>query len=228
MLEGLKNAGSTFTRMTGTMFKPHIGRNIQAYVNNLIVKSTNRASHVSDLAETFANMRRAGLKLNPEKCVFGVTKGKILGCLISAKRIEANPDKLRENREMEEPKTKKDIQKLNGRVAALNRFISRSAERSLPFFKALKGKGTIEWGLEQSKAFTELKEYIEKMPTLSPPRHRSRFSCTWPLQKLWSTLLWCERWRLKKESFSVLSISFLKPYQAPNCYILNWRKLLTR
>jgi hypothetical protein len=86
-------------------------------------------------------MRRAGLKLNPDKCVFGVTKGKILGCLISAKRIEANPDKIKAIREMEEPKTKKDIQKLNGRVAALNRFISRSAERSLPFFKALKGKG---------------------------------------------------------------------------------------
>jgi hypothetical protein len=169
MPEGLKNAGSTFTRMTGTVFKPQIGRNIQAYVDDLIVKSSNRASHVSDLAETFANMRRAGLKLNPEKCVFGVTKGKILGCLISAKRIKANPDKISAIREMEEPKTMKDIQKLNGRVAALNRFISRSVERSLPFFKALKSKGTIEWGPEQSKAFAELKEYIEKMAILSPP-----------------------------------------------------------
>jgi hypothetical protein len=168
MPEGLKNAGSTFTIMTGTVFTPQIGRNIQAYVDDLIVKSTNRASHVSDLAETFANMRRAGLKLNPEKCVFRVTKGKILGCLISAERIEANPDKIKAIREMEEPKTK-DIQKLNGRVAALNRFISRSAERSLPFFKALKGKETIEWGPEQSKAFAELKEYIEKMAILSPP-----------------------------------------------------------
>jgi hypothetical protein len=133
------------------------------------VKSGDRASHVSDLAKTFANMRRAGLKLNPEKCVFGVTKGKILGCLISAKRIEANPDKIRAIREMEEQKTKKDIQKLNGRVAALNRFIFRSFERSLPFFKALKGKGKIEWGPEQSKATIELKEYIEKMAILSPP-----------------------------------------------------------
>jgi hypothetical protein len=70
---------------------------------------------------------------------------------------------------MEEPKTKKDIQKLNGRVAAVNRFISRSTERSLPFFKALKGKGKIEWGPEESKAFSELKEYIEKMAILSPP-----------------------------------------------------------
>jgi hypothetical protein len=104
------------------------------------VKSGDKAGHISDLAETFANMKRAGLKLNPEKCVFGVTKRKILVCLISAKRIEANPDKIRAIKEMEEPKTKKDIHKLNGRAAALNRFISGSTERSLPFFKALKGK----------------------------------------------------------------------------------------
>jgi hypothetical protein len=128
MPEGLKNVGPTFTRMTREVFKPQIGRNIQAYINELIVKSGERANHISALAETFANMRRAGLQLNPEKCIFGVTKGKILGCLISAKRIEANPDKIKAIKEMEETKTKKDIQKLNGRVAALNRFISRSAK----------------------------------------------------------------------------------------------------
>jgi hypothetical protein len=169
MPEGLKNAGPTFTRMTGEVFKPQIGKNIQAYIDDLIVKSGDKANHISDLAETFANMRRARLKLNSEKCVFGVTKGKILGCLISAKRTEANPDKIKAIREMEEPKTKKVIQKLNGRVAALNRFISRSTERSLPFFKVLKGKGKIEWGPEQSKSFAELKTYIEEMAILSPP-----------------------------------------------------------
>jgi hypothetical protein len=144
MPKGSKNVDPTFTRMTGEVLKPQIFNNIQAYIDDLIVKSGERANHISDLAETFANMRRAGLKLNPKKCIFGVTKGKILGCLISAKRIEANPDKIKAIREMEEPKTKKDIQKLNGRVAALNRFISKSAKRSLPFFKALKGKGKIE------------------------------------------------------------------------------------
>jgi hypothetical protein len=154
--------------MIGKVFKPQIGRNIQAYVDDLIVKSGDRANHISDMAETFANMRRAGLKLNPEKCVFGVTKGKILGCLIPAKRIEANPGKIKAIREMEEPKTK-DIKKLNGRLAALNRFITRFAERSLPFFKALKGKGKIEWEPEQSKAFAELKAYIEEMAILAPP-----------------------------------------------------------
>jgi hypothetical protein len=148
MPKGLKNTDPTFTRMTREVFKSQIGRNIQAYVDDLIAKSGERANHISDLAETFANMRRGGLKLNPEKCVFGVTNGKILGCLISAKRIEANLDKIKDINETEKPKTKKDIQKLNGRVAALNRFIYRSAERTLPFFRALKGKGKIEWGPE--------------------------------------------------------------------------------
>jgi hypothetical protein len=78
-------------------------------------------------------------------------KGMILGCLIFAKRIEANPDKIRAIREMEEPKTNKDIQKLNGRVTTLNRIISRSAERSLPFFKALKGKGKLSGALSRAK-----------------------------------------------------------------------------
>jgi hypothetical protein len=161
--------------MTGEVFKLQIGRNIQAYVDDLIVKSGERSNDISDSAETFANMRRAGLKLNLEKCVFGVTKGKILGCLISSKKIEVNPNKIKAIREMEEPKTK-DIQQLNGRVAALNRFISRSVELHLqirrakpPFFKALKGKGKIEWELEQRKAFAELKAYIEEITILSPP-----------------------------------------------------------
>jgi hypothetical protein len=107
MPEGLKNVGPTFTRMAEEVFKLQIGKNIQAYVDDLIVKSGDRAGHVSDLAETFANMRRARLGLNPEKCVFEVTKGKILGCLISEKRIEANPDKIRAIMEMEEPKQRK-------------------------------------------------------------------------------------------------------------------------
>jgi hypothetical protein len=77
--------------MTGTVFKPQIGRNIQAYVDNLIVKSSNRASHVGYLAETFANMRRAGLKLNPEKCVFGVTKGKIWDASSPPKELKPTP-----------------------------------------------------------------------------------------------------------------------------------------
>jgi hypothetical protein len=143
MPKGLKNASPTLTRMIGEVFKPQNGRNIQAYVDDLIVKSDEMSNHISDLAKTFANMRRVGLKLNQEKCVFGVTKGKSLGCLILAKKIEENPNKIKRPGRWKSQKQKKDIQNLSGQIAALNGFISKSAERSLPFFKALKSKGRI-------------------------------------------------------------------------------------
>ena len=101
------------------------------------MKSIRRSDHIRDLAETFTNLRVANLKLNPKKCVFGVQRGKVLGCLVSTKGIEANPDKIKALLEMQEPTSVKDVQKLTGRVAALNRFIPRAAERSLPFFQIL-------------------------------------------------------------------------------------------
>jgi hypothetical protein len=91
-------------------------------------------NHISDLAETFTNLRTANLKLNPEKCIFGIHKGKVIGCLVSTKGIEANPDKIKALVEMQDPVSVKDVQKLTGIVAALNRFIPRAAKRSLPFF----------------------------------------------------------------------------------------------
>ena len=92
---------------------------------------------MADLAETFASLRRANLSLNPEKCVFGIDKGKVLGCLVSTKGIEANPDKVKALQSMEEPQSVRDVQKLTGRIATLNRFIPRSADQSSPFFKTL-------------------------------------------------------------------------------------------
>jgi hypothetical protein len=83
MPEGLKNAGGSFNRMTAKVLHSRIGRNVLTYVDDIIVKSTKQDNHIADLQETFANFRQAGLKLNLEKCVFGVKKGKFLGCLVS-------------------------------------------------------------------------------------------------------------------------------------------------
>jgi hypothetical protein len=80
---GLKNAGCTFSRMLAIVLHPQIRRNILAYVDDIVVKSVLRKDHISDLVETFANLRAVNLKLNPEKCVFGIHKGKVLGCLVS-------------------------------------------------------------------------------------------------------------------------------------------------
>jgi hypothetical protein len=116
---------------------PQLRRNILAYVNDIVVKSIQRRDHINDLAETFANLRAANLKLKKksEKCIH---KGKILGCLVSTKGIKTNPDKIKALVEMQDPVSVKDVQKLTGRVAALNRFIPKAAERCLPFFQVLR------------------------------------------------------------------------------------------
>jgi hypothetical protein len=78
MPEGLKNAGGSFSRMTTKVLHSQIGRNVLTYVDDIIVKSTKQENHIVDLQETFANFRQAGLKLNPEKCVFGVKRASSL------------------------------------------------------------------------------------------------------------------------------------------------------
>jgi hypothetical protein len=159
MPEGLKNAGGSFSRMTDKVLHSQIDRNVLTYVDDIIVKRTKQENHIADLQETFANFRQAGLKLNPEKCVFGVKKGKFLGCLVSTKGIEANPNKIEAILQMEPPNMKKGAQRLAGRLASLNRFISRSAERDLPFFEILKPTKVFQWGPAQQRAFEELKQY---------------------------------------------------------------------
>jgi hypothetical protein len=107
MPEGLKNAGGSFSRMTAKVLHSQIGRNVLTYVDDIIVKSTKQENHIADLHETFANFRQAGLKFNREKCVFGVKKGKFLGCLVSTKGIEVNPSKIESILQMEPPNSKK-------------------------------------------------------------------------------------------------------------------------
>jgi hypothetical protein len=169
MPEGLKNAGGSFSRMTAKVLHSQIGRNVLSYVDDIIVKSTRQKNHVTNLQETFANFRRVGLKLNPEKCVFEVKKGKFLGCLVSTKGIKANPSKIEAILRMEPPKSRKGAQRLTERLASLNRFISRSPERNLPFFEVLKSAEVFQWGPAQEKAFEELKQYLIELTTLTPP-----------------------------------------------------------
>ena len=89
--------------------------------------------------------------------------------MITERGIEANPVKIEDIRRMQPPTTKKGVQKLTGRLASLNRFISRSAEKSLPFFKVLKGSENFHWGPEQDKAFEDLKQYLENLAVMTSP-----------------------------------------------------------
>jgi hypothetical protein len=173
MPEGLKNTECTFSRMIAIVLHPQLRRNILAYVDDKVIRSVQRRDHISDLVETFANLRAANLRLNPEKCVFNIHKGKVLGCLVSTKGIEANPDKIKAPIEMQDLVFVKVVQKLTGRVAALNRFIPRAAERSLPLFQVLRSTKNFQWSETQKQAFQELKDYLSNMTKLCPPEPRS-------------------------------------------------------
>jgi hypothetical protein len=162
---GLKNAGATYQRLVNKMFKAQIGRNMEVYVDDMLVKSTKSIDHVHDLREAFETLKRYGMKLNPAKCAFGVSSGKFLGYMVSSRGIEANPEKIRAILEMQSPKTTKQLQQLTGRLAALNQFISRSTDKCLPFFKIL--RKAFEWSNECEEAFTQLKKYLTSTPLLS-------------------------------------------------------------
>jgi hypothetical protein len=169
MPKGLKNARGSFSKMTSKVLSTQIDMNVLTYVDDIIVRCTKQENHIADLQETFANFRKVGLKLNLGKCIFEVKKGKFLGCLVSTKAIEANPSKIEAILQMEPPKSRKGAQRLTGRLASLNRFISRSEERNLPFFKVLKSVEVFQWGSTQQKAFKDLKQYVIQLATLSPP-----------------------------------------------------------
>jgi hypothetical protein len=163
----VKNAGATYQRLVNKMFQMQIGRNMEVYVDDMLVKSLTTGGHVADLAEAFENLRRYQMKLNPQKCAFGVDSRKFLGFMVSHRGIEANPDKVRAILEIPSPRTMKQLQQLTGRLAALNRFVSRSSDKCLPFFKVL--KKAFNWTEECERAFGELKIYLANPPLLSRP-----------------------------------------------------------
>jgi hypothetical protein len=142
-------------------------KNVFTYVYDIVVTSKKKSTPIDDLTETLANMREAQLELNLKKCVFDIQRGKVLGCLMSVEGIEANLDKINAIVHMNPPQSKKEVQKLTDRIAALNRFISKLVEQSLPFFIVLRGSISFHWGPEQQQAFDQLKEHIQKLPTLS-------------------------------------------------------------
>jgi hypothetical protein len=134
----LKNADATYQRAIQACFKRQLNKNVEAYVDDVVVKTRNSERLIADLEETFASLREYRWKLNPNKCVFGVPSGKLLGFIISHRGIEANPEKISAITNMRAPTCIKDVQKLTGCMAALNRFISKLGELGLPFFKLLK------------------------------------------------------------------------------------------
>ncbi|GJS00908.1 reverse transcriptase domain-containing protein [Tanacetum coccineum] len=170
---GLKNAGATYQRLVDKVFSHQIGRNLKTYVDDIVIKSTSEKEMLKYIQETFKRFRSINMKLNPKKFSFGVEEGPFLGHLITKQGIKANPSKIKAVTDLDQPRTLKDIQSLNGKLAAINRFLSKGAERSLAFFKVLKGykhKKSIQWTTEADKALEEMKKLVQVLPTLTAPR----------------------------------------------------------
>src|SRR6266498_1876220 len=157
---GLKNAGATYQRAMQRCLHDQLGRNVEAYVDDVVIKSRVREDLISDLSETFANLRRFRWKLDPDKYVFGVSSGKLLGFIMSYRGIEANPEKLKDIFRMNSPTKLKDVEKLTGCMAALSHFISHLGEQAMPFYKLLKKQDKFQWTPEAQQAFDKLKEFL--------------------------------------------------------------------
>jgi len=166
---GLKNAGATYQRFMDQIFKGMIGRNLEVYVDDLVVKSNSIEQHVKDLAEVFTTLNNSNMRLNPEKCVFGVDGGRFLGFMLTNRGIEANPEKCEAISSMRSPKNLKEVQRLMGRLAALSRFMPKLAEKAKPILKLLKKATRFHWDEACEQSFESIKQFLTSPPILQRP-----------------------------------------------------------
>ena len=131
---GLKNVGFTYQRMMTRMFEPQLGKSIEVYIDDMVVKSKVVSEHVGDLENIFEILRKHKLHFNASKCSFSVGSGKFLGYLVTHQGIEVNPNQIKAINSLQSPQNPKEVHKLTGMIAALNRFIFRSVDRYKPFF----------------------------------------------------------------------------------------------
>jgi len=148
---------------------PLLGRMVQAHVDDMVVTFVKKEQHVVDLEELFATIAKYNLKLNPEKCVFGVEARKFIRFLLTERGIEANLDKCVAIIEMRSPATVKEVQQLTGRMAAPSHFLSASGDKGYPYFQCLKKNNRFLWTSKCEEAFVKLKEYLANPPVLGKP-----------------------------------------------------------
>ncbi|GKB99028.1 reverse transcriptase domain-containing protein [Tanacetum coccineum] len=158
---GLKNVGATYLRLVDKSFQKQICRNLEVYVDDMVIKSRTKQEIIRDIEETFKTLREINMKLNPKKCTFGIEEGMFLGYKVNTKGIKVYPNKVETVLGLPSPKCLKDLQRLNGKLSSLNRFLAKLAEKSLPFFKTLKKctkNSDFQWSAEAEAAFRQMKK----------------------------------------------------------------------
>ena len=177
---GLRNAGATYQRCMTQVFGDNIGRTVEAYADDIVVKSRKASDLLDDLEEK-------GIKLNPEKCVFGVPRGMLLGFIVSKHGIEANPEKISVVTNMGPIWDLKGVHRVMRCLAALSRFISRLGEKGLPLYRLLRKSKRFSWTPEAEEALTKLKALLTNPPPswYQQPRARPSYSMS-PQRPRWS------------------------------------------
>ncbi|GJW76004.1 reverse transcriptase domain-containing protein [Tanacetum coccineum] len=161
--------------LVDSAFQTQLGRNLEAYVDDMVIKIKTEQEMIMDIADSFDNLQKSNMKLNPKRCSFSVKEGNLLGYMVTSEGIRVNPKKTKAVANMQSPRTLKEMQSLSGKLAALNRFLARSAERSLPFFETLKNitknnKDEYRWTEDAKHAFQEMKRLIMELPSLTTPK----------------------------------------------------------
>ncbi|XP_077244859.1 uncharacterized protein LOC143884896 isoform X2 [Tasmannia lanceolata] len=165
---GLKNAGATYQRAATALLHDMIHREVEVYVDDMIVKAKERKDHIPNLKKFFERILKYQLRLNPSKCVFGVTSGKLLGFMVSQRGIEVDPQKIKAIQEMPPPRTEKEIRGFLGRIQFLRRFIAHLTSTCEPIFKLLKKNSSKEWTEECQQAFEKIKQSLSEPPIVAP------------------------------------------------------------
>ncbi|XP_052735490.1 uncharacterized protein LOC108328707 [Vigna angularis] len=166
---GLKNAGATYQRLMDKVFHQQIGRCMDVYVDDMVIRSNSMEQHLRDIKEVFGQISRYSMRLNPSKCTFGVPAGKFLGFMLTSRGIEANPDKCKAVLDMISPKTLREVQRLVGRLTALSRFIPKLAEHIKPILRSIKKDTTQHWNDDCEAAFDKVKHILTRPPIMARP-----------------------------------------------------------
>ncbi|XP_070010406.1 uncharacterized protein [Nicotiana sylvestris] len=166
---GLKNAGATYQRAMQNIFDDLLHKNVECYVDNLVVKLREKGDHLKDLKMVFELLRRYQLRMNPLKCAFGVTSGKFLGFIVRNRGIEIDQAKVDAILKMSEPRDIHELKSLQGKLAYLRRFVSNLVERCQPFSCLMKKGVPFTWDQACSNAFESIKSYLMKPPVLAAP-----------------------------------------------------------
>jgi hypothetical protein len=177
MTLGLKNASATYQRAMNYIFHELIGKIVEIYIDDVVIKSLDHESHLDDVRKSLECTRKHGLKMNPNKCAFGISVGEFLGFLVHEGGIEVGKKSMKAIDEVVPPTNLKELHSLLSKINFARRFISNLSQKVLPFFPLLRVKKDQKfvWGDEQQKASDEIKEYMKEPPVLVPPQLNKPF-----------------------------------------------------